>query len=162
MSDQIVPDQSQADSGVINGEAKNRPQEALTELLDSFNAWTSILTSHSLNSAYALVGANWAVHGSANTIISNAWAKSSIIVILIFLGCNLVIDWRMGRLHFRQYLYAEENAQRWEMDYRNSIGKRDPWPYTTGIECLGKLLRFLKLVLPILSAIFLIVSLFYT
>lgn len=66
------------------------PGKALNELYTGFNDWSSIVTNRSIEASFALIAANWAVHGSADNILHNFWAKSSLITIIVFLGANLV------------------------------------------------------------------------
>lgn len=134
--------------------------EALAQLNTDFNEWCSILTSHSLQTAYAVIAANWAVHGTAHKILENSWSTWSLALVFAFLGFNLVTTRCMIWLHFRQYMHAEEDNERWKAEFKASQNKRSPWPYTKSIEFLGKALRNVKLAIPLLAALFFIISLF--
>ena len=43
--------------------------EALEKLQDDFVYWSSMLSSRSVEMSYALIAANWAVHGSMQNIL---------------------------------------------------------------------------------------------
>jgi preprotein translocase subunit SecG len=134
--------------------------EALKEVEQAFDDWCSILTSHSLNATYAVIAANWAVHGNHQAILHNGWSKSSMTVALVFLGLNLLMTWWMSRLHDEQSSYAGRDPKRWEKEFKEK--SEDPyWPYTKWITNVGRALRALKVWMPIIAALFLIISLFF-
>ena len=142
----------------------NGANENLEQLGKDFNEWCSILTTHSIQFAYAIIAANWAVHGSANAIISNLWSRLSLIVVFIFLAANLLATRLMIRLHFKQFIYAEDDRDRWKKEYEEFVkskSKRTYWPYTKAIEDLGLALRALKIWAPVMGAIFFMLSLFF-
>jgi len=134
--------------------------EALKQLQTDYNDWSAMLTSHSLQVAYAVIAANWAVHGNAQNILNNFWSTWSLTFVFIFLVINLVITRLIAYLLLKQYEYAEENGQRWEKEYTASISKQIPWPYTTNMGKISKALRSIKLFFPLIAAIFFIISLF--
>lgn len=131
------------------------------ELVDAFNDWSSILTNRSIETAFAVIGANWAVYGAAEVIISNLWSRWSVAAAIAFLGANLIGTWVMAKLHFDQARYAAGDHGRWEREFNDAKATNtdDPWPYTARIESLGKLLRFLKAWAPSLAAVLFLVSL---
>ena len=134
--------------------------EALQKLGKDFNDWCSILTSQSIQVAYAVIAANWAVHSSKNAILENLCARYSMVTVFIFLGLNVLMTRLMSHLHFKQYLYAEENTKRWKKEFDDSRGKRTPWPYTKSIENLGEVMRITKTWLPVIGAVLFLMSLF--
>ena len=134
--------------------------KALGELQTAFNDWGSILTTHSLQAAYAVIAANWAVHGATKKILDNCWSKWSLTIVLVFLGINLLATRCMVRLHYKQHLYAGENPNQWQREYEQSKGKRY-WPYTKCIEYLGVALRELKAWGPVIGAFLFVLSLFF-
>lgn len=134
--------------------------QALSKLSDDFNDWSSILTTRSIQAAYAIIAGNWAVHGSAQQIIANPYAKASIVVVFVFLAANLVATRLMIWMHYKQYMYAESDPERWEKEFSVCRTLRF-WPYTKGIDCLGIALRWLKTVAPLLAAILFLISLFF-
>ena len=134
--------------------------DALKKLGQDFNDWGSILTKHSIQAAYAVIAANWAVHGNAQNIINNSYAKASLVIVFLFLGINIFASGWMIRMHFNQYLHGEESSKRWETEFKKSRSKRTFWPYTKGIEYLGRALRLVKIWAPIIAAALFIFSLF--
>ncbi len=134
--------------------------EGLKKLGQAFDDWASILTTHSVQASYAIIAANWAVHSNANAILANCYSKWSLVVILSFLGLNLLCTQLMIRMHYQQYLYAEKDSKRWQKEFEETRGKRAYWPYTKGIEHLGIFMRWLKVWAPVISTFLFIVSLF--
>ena len=132
--------------------------EALKKLGQDFNDWSSILTTHSVQASYAIIAANWAVHSDANAILVNCYSKWSLV---IFLGLNLLCTQLMIRMHYRQYIYAEKDSERWQKEFKETRGKRTYWPYTKNIEHLGVFMRWLKVWAPVISAFLFIISLFH-
>lgn len=137
----------------------NNPEAAIAQLNTDFNEWSTILTQNSVNASYAIIAANWAVHGSSGNIMGNNAAKWSIGIVLLFLGANLLGSFIMTKLHYYQFLYAEQYPMKWESEWKNSKSLRH-WPYTQGIENLGLSIRWLKALAPIVSCLFFIASLF--
>jgi hypothetical protein len=132
---------------------------AKKELQTAFNDWSSILTEHSRQIAFAIIAANWAVHGDTSKVISNWGAKWSMAIVFIFLGVDLLITRLLIRQHYKQYLYAEENEKRWDDEYIEGREKRY-WPYTALIEYTGIFYREFKCWAPMFAAILFVVSLF--
>jgi len=133
------------------------------QLQQDFNDWSSLLTDHSLHACYAIIAAIWAVHSDVNAILNNPWAKWSLVMVLSFLGLNIIIEFVQSRLHFNRYYYAEENQERWEQEYKRyntNQGGRSPWPYTKAIENVGIISRCLKVIVPVIAASLLIISIF--
>jgi hypothetical protein len=135
------------------------PGEAKAKIGTDFNDWSGILTQHSIQASFAIIAANWAVHGSTGKILSNSYSKTSIIVILALLGANLISSWLMTVLHYKRYMYAEDNNEQWRDEYMRSE-KIAHWPYTATISYLGSSMRLIKMVAPIVSAAFFVASLF--
>lgn len=138
------------------------PGDALKVLSSDYNAWSELLTRRSVEISFALIGANWAVHGTADKILENDASKWSLILIMSFLGLNLLATKWMAWLLVRRFRYGEKNAERWKCEYNKTKGKVDPWPYTRAIERLASSLQNLKIWAPILSAVLFIASLFIT
>jgi hypothetical protein len=134
-------------------------EAAIAQLNKDFNDWSAILTQNSVNASYAIIAANWAVHGSTGNILSNNAAKWSIGIVLLFLGANLLGSFLMSKLHYDQFLYAEQNPRKWEAEWEAGKSLRY-WPYTKGIEFLGVSIRRLKVSAPITACLFFIASLF--
>ncbi|MBN2438511.1 MAG: hypothetical protein JXL20_07905 [Deltaproteobacteria bacterium] len=147
---------SKTNKGEFNNEG-----EALEKIGQDFNDWCFILTSHSLQAAYAIIAANWAVHGTAQEILGNWFSKWSMVFVFLFIGVNLLATRWMICMHYRQFLYAEEDPARWAKEFQESRGKRSFWPYTKKIEYLGIMLRGIKTWAPVLAALLFVLSLFY-
>ncbi|OGP66471.1 MAG: hypothetical protein A2W27_04430 [Deltaproteobacteria bacterium RBG_16_44_11] len=136
--------------------------EAVKELQEGFNDWSSILTKHSIEATLAIIAANWAVHGNKEIILNNVWSKWSLTVAIGFLGLNLLASGWITLLLNQRLRYADDDHNRWEDDFQKA-GKKNkstPWPYTNFIQRLGSVTRFLKVTFPIIAAILFIVSLF--
>lgn len=137
--------------------------DGLSSLGSAFDEWCALLTSHSLQACYALIGANWAVHGNVTEVFNNICAKWSIGLVLSFIGINLLTDFLMVHFHFHQFLHAEKDFDIWVDEYKKHksvIGGRTYWPYNKTIENLGIVTRFLKLLLPFIATILFVLSLF--
>ena len=147
------------DKEVNNNRRFKNADEVTGQLNQDFNDWCSILTTHSLQASYAIIGANWAVHGTASNILDNSFSKFSMLLIIVFLVLNIFANSWMIHLHHRRFIYAEENTNRWKVEFNQSKGKRY-WPYTKLIENLGVVHRFLKTFIPIIAALLFILSLF--
>lgn len=135
--------------------------EGSKRLQDDFNAWSEMLTTRSIELSFAIIAANWAVHGNENNILNNFFAKWSILIIFVFLGVNLMFTWLLSERLFARHDYAEKNHESWKKEFENYKKEKNPiWPYTHFIEGSPKYLRHLKFLLPLLSASFFIKSLF--
>ncbi|OVE74484.1 hypothetical protein BVX94_00100 [bacterium B17] len=135
--------------------------EALDRLGRDFNDWSEILTTRSIQAAYALIAANWAVHSSVDAILQNIWAKRSLVSVFVFLGLNLVLSYFITGSLYRQYYRAESNLDAWEKEYEKSNKQPSAWPYTKTSEILGAALRAIKVWMVVLATLFFLVSLFY-
>lgn len=134
--------------------------EAAKELFDGFNDWCGALSSYSIQVAYAILAANWAVHGTANAIWNNIFAKLSMALVILFLGLHLLgIRW-MALLYKNRSEYANTNKQRWEEEFHDLEKINSPWPYTECIQKLGLCLRILKTWAPVIGGALFILSLF--
>ena len=127
--------------------------EALKALREEYNYWTTRLTDTSLQLSLALIAANWAVFGSADAILASVWSQVSLgLVVLALVSTVLGAKW-MGELHRRQIEYAGEDCQRWDQEAAKAMNKKGPWPFTRGIEVLGRTMREIKVWVPVLAAI---------
>ena len=134
--------------------------EGLQNVGKAFEDWGATLTNHSIQAAYAIIAANWIVHGDAQTVLGNTWSKLSLVLVFIFLGLNLLATRWMIKWHYEQYLYADANPERWKKDFERSKMEQTAWPYTKRIQRLGVWLRRLKVWAPVMAAVLFIVSLF--
>ncbi len=134
--------------------------EGLKQVGKAFDDWCAILTRHSIQAAYAIIAANWIVHGNTQTVLGNTWSKLSLALVFIFLGLNLLATRWMIKWHYKQYLYADANPERWEKEFEKSKTRQTAWPYTEKTQNLGVWLRRLKVWAPVIATVFFIVSLF--
>lgn len=138
----------------------NNVGEASKELFDGFNEWCSALSSHSLQAAYAIIAANWAVHGNAHAILTNIFAKLSMATTIAFLGLNLLGSRWMILLYKERCEYANNNKKQWEKEFHEAETAPSSWPYTKSIENIGFALRILKTWAPVIAGLLFILSLF--
>jgi hypothetical protein len=134
--------------------------EAHTELVNAFNQWSSFLTTRSIEAALGIIAVNWAVYGSTEKILSNQYAKWSLITVIVFLGLNLLGTYWMAHLSRWRCRYADENRERWNREFNEASKKGSDWPYTPLIHGVGFALRELKVWVPILAGILFLMSLF--
>jgi hypothetical protein len=134
--------------------------DASKELFDGFNDWCSAFSSHSLQSSYAIIAANWAVHSNAHAILSNIFAKLSMATITAFLVINPLLCRWMILLYKKRCNFTDQNKKQWEVEFNETEKESSCWPYTKLIEILGESLRALKTWAPIISGILFIFSLF--
>jgi len=135
--------------------------EASKDIQTCFEAWSSGLSSYGVQAAYAVIAANWAVHTQTNAILANDAAKWSMLVAIAFLGLHLGVLFLMTWLYRNRVNYIDDDKDRWGEEF-DAAGKkkRDPWPHTKTIECVGSVKRWLLLLGPVTSCLLLIASLF--
>jgi len=136
------------------------PIAALKDVCSAYNDWSKGLTDTSLQMCLGLVAANWLVFGSVNGILHNRWAMVSLFLVLLALACNLLGNYLMSEWFRIRVEYAENDLARWEQEHGKYSGIRHPWPYTQSIECTTKVLRFVKMILPLASGLLLILAAF--
>ncbi len=136
------------------------PGEAEKSLRDDYQAWTTRLTDSSFQLTLGLIGANWAAFGSVKAILNNPWAKSSLGLVIISLGLGLLGTKWMSELLRRRIDYADADSKRWQREWDATTSLVDPWPYTEGIDLLGRWLRELKAWLPIAAGALFLLGLF--
>ena len=136
------------------------PAEAQKQVHEDYLYWTAKLTDSSFQLSFALIAGNWAAFGSVQKIMSNNWAKASLILVILLLGVNLIGAYVLGQMHSRRLNYANDDPVRWVDEYKRCSG-RNPRPFTGAIVDLGLLLRRAKTFLPLASgACFLIALIF--
>ena len=151
-------DSHSAPPGVLYGTAES----ALKAVQDDYIYWTARLTDSSFQLSLALVGANWAVHGTVRAVLGSFWSKISILLVVIGLLVTLVGAKLMGEMHRRRVDYAEANPERWKAEFLQSSVGVNPWPFTREILDLGLFLRHAKLWLPIASGAAFVLALVYS
>ena len=162
----IVPDSpinvgaSQSDPTVKSRRFSNAG-DAAAELITGFNDWSANISLYGMHMAYAVIAANWAVYGNAQTILSNPWAKYSVAIVILFLGLNLFCTWLMTNSYAERCDYADDDKNRWANEFKNEDAKSSAWPYSKYIENLGDFIRFIKVWVPIVGGIVFILGLFF-
>jgi hypothetical protein len=137
------------------------PGAALRAVREEFHYWSGRITDHSFQLSLAVIAANWAVFSSVEGILKNAWARWSILSVLLCLAINLVGARRMSELHRTRFAYAEADQERWRKDFELTKGKVDPWPFTLEIERLGAFMRECKTWLPIIGGVLFVCGLIF-
>jgi hypothetical protein len=64
----------------------DRGRHATSELHDHFGSWTAGLGKYGLQVTFALMAANWAVHGSNAALLQNPWARWSMVIAVAYLA----------------------------------------------------------------------------
>jgi hypothetical protein len=140
------------------------PQEALKVIVANYEYWTGRLTETSVQMAYAVIGANWIIFGSVNGILSNIWAKLSLLCALLSLAAGVIGAWFLCEALGRRGNFGDDYPEKWEKEYGDFIKrkttqpKHDPWPITKFIELTSAWSRNLKAAFVLLGALLLIVG----
>lgn len=132
-----------------SGGGYETPQEALKSVASWFGSWTQALSERSVELSYALVAANWAVFGSKDKLLASSCAKLSLGLVVVFLGVNLILTRIMAEVLRRRFSYAEADPTRWVEEFERTKGTPDPWPSTTAIDGVARLLREARTWLPL-------------
>lgn len=133
--------------------------DGLRAVREDYLYWTGRLTETSFQLSLALIAANWAVFGSVQQILGSFWAKLSLLLVVVSLGLSVVGAKWMSELHRERVDYAAENLERWEKECSAALGRRDPWPFTSKIEQVGRWMRELRLWLTVLAGVAFLVAL---
>jgi hypothetical protein len=136
-------------------------RDGLKDVKEDFLYWTGKLTDSSFQLSLALIGANWAAFGGSVTkVVSNTWAKTSLGLVVFGLALSLAGAKWMSELHGSRIDYADEDPERWAGECAAAARGRDPWPYTRGIERLGRCLREAKFWIPLIAGALFLIALF--
>lgn len=159
-----IPSQPASSQAAVTDEDLrfSSPGDATKSLIEDFNYWSGKLTDSSFALSLALIGANWAVFGSVTSLLENLWAKLSILFVILSLALSLIGSWYMAELHRRRFEYAEADVPRWRREFNDTMGKINPWPFTSGIENAGSLLRWFRMLLPLVAGAFFLIGLLIT
>lgn len=134
--------------------------DASKELYDDFGAWTASLGKYALQLAFALMAANWALHGSSKNILDNPWATASMFCAVLYLTAFVVLMRLRTEEVRRQYEYAEGNKDLWHQEYLDNLQIDSRWPYTKRCEDLAGLLQWLHFLGPLLCGLLLLISVY--
>ena len=136
------------------------PRDALKSVRDDFSYWTGKITKTSYGLSIAIIGANWAVFGSANKLLINVWAELSIAAVIATLGISLIGYWYLGGQLRKRIAYAEEDAVRWSDEFTHNSGQATDWPITERIVRLAAIFRFVRTFLPVIGGVLFFVAVF--
>ncbi|SPE27193.1 membrane hypothetical protein [Acidobacteriia bacterium SbA2] len=128
------------------------PAEGYKKVQTEYEYWTGKLTDTSMQLSYALIAANWAVFGSANSVLHNRYSKWSIALVLFALGVNLFGSWLLGELHRARAVGAETRSSEWNLEWERYKGQTNPrWPFTRSIIAVGRTMRYIKVWFPLIG-----------
>ena len=135
-------------------------EDALKELFESFNYWSSQVTATSVQMCYALIGANWVIFTSVGKILQNAWAIASLTTVMLALALNMVSSLGFAEWMRRRFDRADKNRSAWEVEYEREKNKHSVWPYSESVERASIVFRYAKVLLPLASGLLLIIGAF--
>jgi hypothetical protein len=149
----VSPEPKREETGLYSS-----PAEALKKLGTEYDYWSGKLTETSLQMCYALIAANWIVFGSMNGILSNFWAKASLLMVLLALATNIVGAWKLSEAIRERVKYGEADKLRWATEFKKYVGADSPWPFTNRIDGIGRWMRGVKAIFTIASGVFLVIG----
>jgi hypothetical protein len=144
MSDELKGGQNQSSQVSDGNGLYNSPQEALKKVSSEYEYWSGKLTETSLQMCYALIAANWVIFGSINGVLKSIWAKSSLVMVMIALGSNVIAALMLSESLKKQMDYGEGHAEVWANQFEQAIGKNVAWPFTDTIQNTGRIMRWIK------------------
>ena len=127
------------------------PADGVKELVEHFHAWTSGLSGYSMQATFALIGANWALHESADAVATDANARLSLVIAVAYLAVRLVLYGLMVWFTWYQLAYAERDKNSWAREFKESLQEKGCWPYLPAIHWVGHILHVLNVVGPTLA-----------
>lgn len=158
MSDTPKPPATESPDNMPEIGLYKAPADAQKAVAGAYDYWSGNLTTSSLQMNYALIAANWIIFGSVNGMLASIWSKWSMLLVLIALVVNVLGSWILSGMLRSRTFYAESDYQRWMTEFDNARGKQTSWPFTTGIDGVGKWMRRIKATLTIASGICLIIG----
>jgi hypothetical protein len=147
-------------SGAKGAGVYDSAEDALKELFEAFNYWSSQVTTTSVQMCYALIGANWVVFTSVGKILQNAWAIASLTTVMLVLALNMVSSLGFAEWMRRRFDKADEDRSGWAAEFEREKGKHGVWPYSESLERASIVLRYVKVLLPLASGLMLIIGAF--
>lgn len=133
---------------------------AASELHDHFGNWTAGLGKYGLQVTFALMAANWAVHGSNAALLQNPWAKWSMVTAVAYLALLLLSMGTMVRESWLRREYADRDKARWAREFAATADGPSAWPYSAAMERLGNIMAVLHVLGPLVSGALLLISIF--
>jgi hypothetical protein len=131
--------------------------EALKALGEYFKGLSGRLTDASVQMCYGLIGANWVVFGTVGNILKDTWAKLSLLMVMLTLGLNVLVVWRLTESIKKRSDWAETSKEEWTKMYE--AYKLEPdiyFPFTPFQDRMGSWARWIKAIFPLLGALLLI------
>jgi hypothetical protein len=114
------------------------------DVTDRYNSWSLKLSEICVQACYAIIAGLFAVFGTTGTLLSNTHAVASLVTVFIVLGANILVRHIIvGQLH-RRIVFAENNTEKWNVEFNEYKKSGGQWPYTHSIDLTGKLLRGLS------------------
>ena len=153
MRDQQTTNDDELRSASIPARRFDTAGDAAEELFNGFNDWSASISNYGMQASYSVIAANWAVFGSANAILTNNWAKTSMTIVVTFIALNLFLTLWMTRLYRQRVEYANKDKDRWNSEFEDGESMPSAWPYTSTIESLGTVMRLLKTWAPITAGL---------
>lgn len=143
-----------------NARRFKEPGDAARELHVHFGDWSSGQAKYALQLTFALMAANWALHGTTTAILDNRWATWSMVAAIAYLAVfHGLMSW-LVRLSRRQHRYADADKRRWASEFAANAGAQSDWPYTPWMERVGTFMYWAHLVGPLLCGALLLCSVY--
>ncbi|MBX3625031.1 MAG: hypothetical protein KF892_08480 [Rhizobacter sp.] len=125
-------------------------------MTEAVNSWTAGFSKHAGQMVFAVMAANWALHGTG--ILRSERATTSMALCIVYLSAQLVLMGFNVYVLDSRHRYAAKNRSDWLKEFEERAGSGDSWPYTKGLERSGRIQRFLNLALPLLAGLLLLFS----
>jgi hypothetical protein len=132
--------------------------EALKKVQETYDYWSGKLNDITMQMAFALIGANWAIFGTASGILGHIWAKLSIVAVLLAMVFNIIAALALSEMTEARVTYAESDLPRWAREYKESTGQKVAWPFTDCINDTGRRMRWVRAALIATSGVCLIIG----
>jgi hypothetical protein len=142
---------------INSGEDLQGAKQGQESLRIYYDEWSSAVGNLGVHVTYAIIAAIWAVYSGTDEILANPYALISIGICVFFLALNLLLSEIMTEWLRVRWQKAEDNKKWWIEEYKRR--NETQWPYTKGIEQLGRWLRYMKTVAPVAAGASFIVSL---
>jgi hypothetical protein len=135
--------------------------EAAKEVHTAYNDWTSSLGKHGLQLTFALMAANWALHGTTKSILDDWLSTASMLIALAYLTAFLSLTYWLVHEHRKCHDRTDADKVSWAKEFQESASSKSSWPYTKRCETLGDTLHFLHFAAPVSCGALLVMSVFW-
>jgi hypothetical protein len=136
------------------------PADATKAIQERYNYWTGKLNDVSLQLSFAVIAANWAVFKTPDSVIRNCWSRTSIAIAILGIVANLLATWLIGDALAKRVGDAEADLARWELEYLSNTGRKTEWPFTKRMVAFAKVVRLIRIIIPITAGGVLLIGLF--